>query len=140
MDQKIREQVEQALIAAEAVGPELAYLPEVEESIASGKSPSEAVKELAALRPVFFAKKDFAEMDPDEFEKSEEKFRLSLRKSRPAVPNAFSSLDSATLTRDEMSALDRVVTGQGDSFDRSVLTSALARQKAEAKLINGDAA
>ena len=65
-----------------------------------------------------------------EFQDAEQKFREKLqRHARPAARNSeFRTLDSALLSAEEAGALRRFLGGARNSFDRSILNAALARQ------------
>jgi hypothetical protein len=107
-------------------------------------SDSEAIqqtaKKIVEQHPNLFKfEKGWGELDDDAFQRREEAFRASLRKSHTVGPNPFKELDAALLPPDseELRALERVLSGHGGSYDRSLLSAALAKQKA---LFKGDAA
>jgi hypothetical protein len=87
-----------------------------------------AVKALTDDHPALFRiEKKWGELSEGDFQKREEQFRASLRKSTPVGPNPWSKLDSALLEDHELQALHRVLGGRGSSYDRSILDYAQRR-------------
>jgi hypothetical protein len=91
---------------------------------------AKAVKSLTESHPALFCvEKPWGELSDTDFAERERSFRAGLRRSTPIGPNPFKDLDSALLDPDQLQSLDRVLSGRGSSYDRSVLTHALAQQR-----------
>jgi hypothetical protein len=100
---------------------------------------AEAISKMRDTKPNLWRQADWQTItDLDEYDKRDQAFRESLRRSRP-VGNTkeFSSLDAARLSDDEMQSLSRHVSGRSNSWDRSILTRALARQVSENASLGG---
>lgn len=93
-----------------------------------------AIRKIKTRSPALFKEQDFAKMDDATFSEAEEKFREKLqRHARPAARNSdYRALDAALLTPEESNALRRFLGGARNSFDRSILNAALARQNGPA--------
>jgi hypothetical protein len=89
-----------------------------------------AIRKIKARVPALFKEQDFAKMDDATFSEAEEKFREKLQRHArpPARNNDFRALDAALLSAEEAGALRRFLGGARNSFDRSILNAALARQ------------
>lgn len=87
----------------------------------------------------FFVERKWHELDAnsEEWRERETAFREGLRQSKPIGPNVFRSLDAALLSPTEETALKRYLGNRSDSYDRSILQNALAKQR---KHLGGDAA
>jgi hypothetical protein len=128
------QQFEQSLIhelakmSATPVDPEIlqALVPEN----ADNEDPATIAKALVEQHPACFAiERAWGELSDTDFAERERSFRAGLRRSTPVGPNPFKDLDSALLDADQLQSLDRVLSGRGSSYDRSVLTHALAQQR-----------
>jgi hypothetical protein len=93
-----------------------------------------AIRKIKARVPALFKEQDFAKMDDATFSEAEEKFREKLQRHArpPARNNDFRALDAALLSAEEAGALRRFLGGARNSFDRSILNAALARQNGPA--------
>lgn len=105
---------------------------------------AKAVATMVAQKPQFFnVPRPWAELDPnsDEWRAREASFRESIRRSRPISSDpTFRELDAARCDEQELGALSRAVGGRANSWDRSILARALARQRQEDAALGGDAA
>lgn len=90
-------------------------------------SAREAVRKMADAKPSLFKPRDFAKMSPEEQAAVDARLRKA---EHPTVPKGeFHGLDSARLRGDELDALHRHIGGRRNSYDTSILKSALARQR-----------
>jgi hypothetical protein len=97
---------------------------------------TEAVRTMTEKSPALFRKeKGWEELSENQFQEREQLFRAGLRNSTPLGSNPFASLDTALLSQEQEQALTRHLSGQGSSFDRSILQHALAQQR---KTLGGD--
>jgi hypothetical protein len=89
-----------------------------------------AIRKIKSRVPSLFKTQDFQEMDEASYQTAEDAFRDKLRRrSQPAArSNDFKQLDAALLSDEEAGALRRHLGGSRNSFDRSLLNAALARQ------------
>lgn len=106
------------------------------DDVSAVKSAAEAV--LSEHPNLFNVERKWHEVNPDseEWRERERAFREGLRRSTPLGNNIFKDLDAALLTQVEETALKRYLGNRSDSYDRSILQNALAKQR---KHLGGDA-
>jgi len=139
MTPEIRSALEEALtkLRATAVDPEILDALGVPEDLDSKDSAAvEAhAKQMLEHHPALFkVEKAWSDLDPDsdEWLEREKAFRSGLSKSRPfQKPDFVREIDASRLGAEELRALEKAMTGHGNSWDRGLLTKALGRQRLE---------
>jgi len=111
------------------------------DGVVDAQAVSDAIKALMERVPSLFnPPKAWDEIESeDEYRTRDAAFRESLRRSRPLGDREFKDLDASRLSDDELHALSRCVAGQQNSWDKGLLTRALARQRAEDGALGGAA-
>jgi hypothetical protein len=145
MDEKLENALAAEAERQGAIDPDVIRIAEFGQIVEEAKagdplSVAAAVRKMIEAKPVLFNRVDFGQLSGAAYQSAEERFRAGLRKSRPIGKTDFADLDAGRLSAEEFHALDRCIRGESNSWDRSALVRARARQRHEDALGSDDAA